>query len=45
MNDKPAQAVLKSIPQLLDAGTMAVLITLLEYQDSVGAKLLVDEQG
>lgn len=45
MNDKSAQAVLKSIPQLLDAGTMAVLVTLLESRERVGAKLLVDEQG
>jgi xanthine dehydrogenase accessory factor len=45
MNDKSAQAVLKSIPQLLDAGTMTVLVTLLESREWVGAKLLVDEQG
>lgn len=45
MNDKSAQAVMKSIPQLLDAGTMAVLITVLEPPDFVGAKLLLDENG
>ena len=45
MNDKSAQAVMKSIPQLLDAGTMAVLITVLEPPEFVGAKLLLDENG
>jgi xanthine dehydrogenase accessory factor len=45
MNDKSAQAVMKSIPQLLDAGTMAVLITVLESTEFVGAKLLLHENG
>ena len=45
MNDKSAQVVLKSIPQLLDAGTMAVVVTVLESSELVGAKLLVDEHG
>ncbi len=45
MNDKSAQAVMKSIPQLLNAGTMAVLITVLESPEAVGAKLLLDENG
>src|SRR4029453_9176949 len=45
MSDKSAQAVMKSIPQLLDAGTMAVLITVLESAEFVGAKLLLDENG
>ena len=44
MNDK-AQAVMKSIPQLLDTGTMGVLVTVLESPDFVGAKLLLDEHG
>ena len=36
---------MKTIPQLLDAGTMAVLITVLESPEFVGAKLLLDENG
>ena len=44
MNDK-AQAVMKSIPQLLDSGTMGALVTVLESPDFVGAKLLLDELG
>jgi xanthine dehydrogenase accessory factor len=45
MSDKSAQAVMKSIPQLLDAGAMAVLVTILEPSKFVGAKLLLDDQG
>lgn len=45
MSDKSAQAVMKSIPQLLDAGTMAVLVTVLEPSEFVGSKLLLDENG
>jgi xanthine dehydrogenase accessory factor len=45
MNDKSAQAVMKSISQLLDAGRMAVLITVLESPEFVGAKLLLEESG
>jgi xanthine dehydrogenase accessory factor len=45
MSDKTAQAVMKSIPQLLDSGTMAVLVTVLESSEFVGAKLLLDENG
>src|SRR5262245_31751521 len=45
MSDKSAQAVMKAIPQLLDAGKMAVLVTVLEPAEFVGAKLLVDEQS
>ena len=36
---------MKSIPQLLDAGTMAVLVTVLQSSDAVGGKLLLDEHG
>ena len=36
---------MKTIPQLLDAGTMAVLVTVLESPGFVGAKLLLDENG
>ena len=45
MSDKSAQAVMNAIPQLLDAGTMAVLVTVLESPGFVGAKLLLDENG
>jgi len=36
---------MNAIPQLLDAGTMAVLVTVLESPGFVGAKLLLDENG
>jgi len=49
MNDKSDQAssssVLKLIPKLLETGTHAVLVTVIDSSEFIGAKLLVDEQG
>jgi xanthine dehydrogenase accessory factor len=49
MNDKsahdPSTAVMRSIGELLEAGTTAVLVTLIDGSDLVGAKLLLDENG
>jgi len=49
MSDKSDQAssssVLKLIPGLLESGSAAVLVTVIDSSDSVGTKLLLDEQG
>jgi len=36
---------LKHIPELLNTGTVAALVTVIDASEFVGAKLLVDEQG
>jgi xanthine dehydrogenase accessory factor len=49
MNAKSDQAssssVLKLIPELLESGGVGVLITIIDSNESVGTKLLVDEHG
>lgn len=49
MNDKSDQAssssVVKLISRLLETGTVAVLVTVIESSEFIGAKLLIDEQG
>src|SRR5687768_10523863 len=48
MSDKAAHttsAVMKLIPELLEAGTLAVVVTAIDAAHFVGAKLLVDEHG
>jgi xanthine dehydrogenase accessory factor len=49
MSDRSAQftpsAIMRVIPELLDGGTMAVIVTVIEHPQFVGAKLLLDERG
>lgn len=49
MNDKsahdPSTVVMRSIGELLEAGTTAVVVTLIDGAALVGAKLLLDENG
>ena len=49
MSDKSEQftpsAIMRVIPELLDAGTMAVMVTVLQHPQLVGAKLLLDARG
>jgi xanthine dehydrogenase accessory factor len=48
MNDTsahPTSAVMKLIPELLEEGTMAVVVTAIDAAQFVGAKLLLDEHG
>lgn len=49
MNDKsahdPSKAVMRSIGELLEAGTTAVVVTLIDGSAFIGAKLLLDEHG
>jgi xanthine dehydrogenase accessory factor len=36
---------MRVIPELLDAGTVAVIVTVIQHPQQVGAKLLLDDQG
>ena len=44
-DQSPSEGLSKVIGELLDAGTIAVVVTLMTGTDSVGSKLLVDESG
>ena len=49
MSEKSEQftpsAIMRVIPELLDAGTMAVIVTVIQHPQLVGAKLLLDDRG
>jgi xanthine dehydrogenase accessory factor len=44
-DQSPSQKMTRAISQLLDRGSVAVLITLMSGIESVGSKLLIDEAG
>ncbi len=44
-DQSPSEGLWKVIGELLDAGTIAVVVTLMTGTNSVGSKLLVDETG
>ena len=44
-DQSPSEGMSKVIGELLEAGTIAVVVTLMTGTDSVGSKLLVDETG
>jgi xanthine dehydrogenase accessory factor len=44
-DQSPSQQMTKAISQLLDRGSVAVVITLMSGLEGVGSKLLIDEAG